>query len=616
MQDEFFPLCNMISTMESPKRVAIYGRVSSASQKARDLSVPEQLERLREFVISKGWVVTSEFRDDGKSRASAKGRPQFEAMIRRAKSPEHPFDLILTRDLSRFGRAGSKDAVLREELRELGVAVDNIEAPSGDMFGTFNADSELNETILGAVAKRGRTATTAAMIQGQKRLARMGGLPGRQGTGYGYTSEWVGVGDGKPKRVVAIQPNEAAIVREMFSRYAKGASIKEVTRWLNGSSVAPPGNGSREALEWYDTTVRAILKNESYLGRVVFGRVRKVRNAKGTKVNRPGLSEPIRTDGAFPAIITQELFEKVQARLQSRSNRIMPGKDNPGNMLRGIGRCKHCGWHMAHQKHSQNGRWYYMCGKCKTHKAPNVGPGCIGIYYAEYVDESVEHFLKQVGQMSPNVIRSAIAAYNKSASDFRGLDATSLLDNAIASKESEVTNLAKSLAKRYSSAVQELLEEAEDRLADLKGKREYVASAIIVLKVDEQRVLDAHTSISDVMQTSEPLKVRTLLAEIVSFVDVDLAKRAERDSSQYGLKLDRPAVRELSKKDETAIASRMTKMAAKGVMDAAALAGIDSRVGVSMSGLGPLRFIAKWDLGNLESATADALERIGRSIAG
>lgn len=598
------------------KRVAIYGRVSSASQKARDLSVPEQLERLREFVLSQGWIISAEFRDDGKSGASAKGRPQFEAMIRRAKSPEHPFDLILTRDLSRFGRGGSKDAVLREELRELGVAVDNTEAPTGDMFGSFNADSELSETILGAVAKRGRTATTAAMIQGHKRLARMGGLPGRQGTGYGYTSEWVGVRDGKPKRVVAIQSTEAAIVREMFSRYAKGASIKEVTRWLNGSLVTPPGNGSREALEWYDTTVRAILKNESYLGRVVFGRLRKVRNAKGTKVNRPGLSEPIRTDGAFPAIVTQELFDKVQERLQSRSNRILPGKDNPGNMLRGIGRCKSCGWHMAHQKHSQNGRWYYMCGKCKTQKAPNVGLGCIGIYYAEYVDESISHFLKQVGQINPKLIRFAIAAYNKSASDFTGLDATSLLDKAIASKESEVENLAKSLAKRYSSAVQKLLEEAEDKLGEFRSKREEIASAISVPKIDEQSALDAHANIRDVLHRNDPLQLRALLAEIISFVEVDLTKREVRDSSRYGFTLNRRPVCELSKKDERAILASLQAVATKGVVDAAKLTGIDSRVGVSMIGLGPLRFVAKWDLGNLESATADALERIGRAVAG
>lgn len=457
--------------MESTsKRVALYGRVSTPGQALRDLSIPEQFAALKAFCEARGWAVAGEYSDAGLSGGSVH-RVQFQAMLKRAHSKEHPFDLILTRDAARFGR-GDEDPAVRSKLRDAGVAVDNIESPSGDMYAPLTPGGKFAERVQWAANVMQREEIPARVIASQRKLARDGGLPGRQGTVYGYRSVWLSTG-GKPKRIVEVDPVKSEIVREMFRQFLVDGSIKSVTRWLNESHVEPPGNGKRAALQWYDTTVRGILTNETLRGQIVYGRVRKQKiegSLTGAKRNvKNTTAEIVRTAGAFPAIIDPDTFGRVQAILDGNT-RALTGKANPGNTLRGIGKCSVCGWHLAHQRNSSNGRWYYMCGRVKTHKARSCDPACKGNLDASYVDRVVEMFVRNT-LTTPHyaaTIKESIRRYNEAARGFKGLDVFASLDATIGTIEATVANLVTQVKRTGSASLADALVAEEERLAQAR----------------------------------------------------------------------------------------------------------------------------------------------------
>ena len=238
--------------MDTPKKVCAYARVSSSAQVKRDLSVPEQLREIRDFCDQHGWSVVATFKDPGKSGAETVNRPGLQAMLKAALSKERPFDLILTRDQSRFGRSDD-DTRIRQQLREHGVAVSNITAAPSDMEAELSSTSAFMERVTSAVDIYARERQTELMRTGQKARARKGGFAGPQATCYGYKQEYESVNGGKPVRRPVIDKQKARIVREMFRRYIKGDSLKGVTRWLNSSGIEPP-----KGKAWYEGTVSLV----------------------------------------------------------------------------------------------------------------------------------------------------------------------------------------------------------------------------------------------------------------------------------------------------------------------------------------------------------------------
>jgi Recombinase len=132
-------------------------------------------------------------------------------------------------------------------------------------------------------------------------------------------------------------------VRELFSRYAAGESTVALASWLS-SQCSPP-----TAAHWSAQTVRQLLMNGTYVGTQTFGRSSRgkhVRLEQGQPVEKVGtrldnLDGALVRPGAVPAIVAEDLFRLVQARLASgrrRSHR----KDAAPLPLSGLGVCGHC----------------------------------------------------------------------------------------------------------------------------------------------------------------------------------------------------------------------------------------------------------------------------------
>ncbi len=136
---------------------------------------------------------------------------------------------------------------------------------------------------------------------------------------YGYRSEYedpeaatkfTGRGP-KPKKVVVIDEAAAAVVREIFQRFAIGDSVGTIVRWLNSDPSIPPIGKSN----WYQQIVRSLLRREKYIGRWIYGETTIVRNGSGKKRQMPAKAHQnvLIVERPSLRIVSQDIWDKAQA---------------------------------------------------------------------------------------------------------------------------------------------------------------------------------------------------------------------------------------------------------------------------------------------------------------
>ena len=279
------------------RRVGVYARHSKDEQ-AR--SVPAQLDRCREIARQHRATVVEEFADEGITGAIMLERPAIMALLRAAAYRD--FEFVLIEDLSRVSRDQADVATIYKRLLYHGVLMWSVtEGPINELHiglkGTMNA---LYLRDLSDKVRRGQHAAVAH-----------GGMPG--GRRYGYDLVLTRGARGLCK----INETEAAIVRRIFAEVAAGRPFREVARALNADGI-PSTRGSR----WHASTLvgisslsRGILRNPIYRGRIVFGRVRNVRNPLTGRIERHSQPESEWKIVEVPelAIVPPEQWDAVQA---------------------------------------------------------------------------------------------------------------------------------------------------------------------------------------------------------------------------------------------------------------------------------------------------------------
>ena len=112
---------------------------------------------------------------------------------------------------------------------------------------------------------------------------------------FGYRR--VKVSDGlKERPTLEVDPATAPVVREIFESSLRGNGLKEICRELNDRGLTNRGT------RWYKGGLHYLLTNEAYTGTAVWGRMSKGQKAAG----------PVRVEGAWPALVSRELFDAVQ----------------------------------------------------------------------------------------------------------------------------------------------------------------------------------------------------------------------------------------------------------------------------------------------------------------
>ena len=352
----------------------LYFRLSQEDERqGESLSIENQRQILRKYAEEHGFQIYDEYIDDGVSGTTF-DRPQVQRLLDDAKTGV--INTIIVKDLSRFGR----------NYIEVGQYVDYVFPSFGvrfiaiqDNVDTANRDSNAMEMMpIMNIFNEWHAANTSKKIRAIKRTHAIEGIYSGSKVPYGYLKGM------DAKRTFVIDEEIAPIVVRIFEMYASGISPKQIAEIFNDEDMPSPGRvaflkygrkyNDNENPLWEQRTLRPILKNIAYRGHQKFSAV----SYKNHKIIEKDQSEWVIIYDNHEPIISQELWDKVQARLKSQAH----GRSDKRGLthpLSGFLYCADCGSKMK-MCHADTGKnhtvlFNFNCGdhmrfgrtKCFSH---------------------------------------------------------------------------------------------------------------------------------------------------------------------------------------------------------------------------------------------------------
>lgn len=316
-------------------RAAIYARRSTDEHQTASLDV--QASEARRYIEAKGWTIDSShvYLEDAVSRAEFKKRPAMIALLNAAETKA--FDVVVTRDETRLGGDVNRTGLLIQSILESGLALHYYFTSE-----EVTLDSALDKFMIAArnfASELEREKISQRTREHLQVKARRGFNTG--GRVFGYDN--VRGDDAVDFRV---NEREAAIVRDIFRRFAAGQGYAGIARTLNDDHVPSPRAGKRGTGSWSHSCVRSILRNARYIGVITWGEFRKGYRG-GTKVReKQDKTSIITVERLELRIIDPELWTAVEGRLHDQARSVTsPSKEGPKYryLLSGIGVCAECG---------------------------------------------------------------------------------------------------------------------------------------------------------------------------------------------------------------------------------------------------------------------------------
>lgn len=314
------------------KRVAIYIRVSTARQDQEGYSIPLQKERLIAYCKAKGWVVAGLFVDPGHS-GSTMDRPGLINLIDGIAAGK--YDVVLVYKLDRLSRSQKDTLKLIEDIF-MANGVDFVSMQ--ESFDTTTIYGRAMVGILSVFAQMERETITERTMMGRQGRAEKGYFHGGGTDPIGY--DYI---DGE----LVVNEAEAEQVRMVYSFFADGFSVTEISRRMDGYKTK---HG-----DWSHTsTVGNVLDNPLYAGTVHF--------------------DGVMGEGKHTAIVDKDVDRRVKAR-RARQSRAEASGDS-AFLLTGIIYCAACGARYFPNKRP-NGRVVYSChSRAKKNKKMIKDPTC------------------------------------------------------------------------------------------------------------------------------------------------------------------------------------------------------------------------------------------------
>ena len=253
-------------------KAVIYARYSSDSQ--REESIEGQLRECTEYAERNGITVLRSYIDRALSARTA-DRPEFQNMIK--DSEQKLFDVVLIWKLDRFSRDRYDSAHYKRILKKNGVKVISVKENISD-----GPEGIILESMLEGYAEYYSAELSEKIHRGQKENA----LKGRNNGGgipLGYLL-------GNEQKLV-LDPVTAPIVREIFQRYADGEIVRTIVEDFNRRGLK-----TKNGKPFSPNSFNRILKNRKYIGEYRY--------------------QDVVIEGGVPAILSDDLFYRVQARLE------------------------------------------------------------------------------------------------------------------------------------------------------------------------------------------------------------------------------------------------------------------------------------------------------------
>ena len=343
------------SIYDIPLRVTYYARVSSESDEQLN-SLGNQITYYEDLIKrNQNWTFVPGYIDEGISGISTKKRENFNRMIDDAA--EDLFDLVITKEISRFARNTLDSIQFTRQLLSHGVGV----FFQNDNINTFDEDSELRLSIMSSIAQDELRKLSSRVKFGHQQAIKDGVVLGNSRI-FGYVKD-----NGR----LVIDEEQAVMVRELFELYASNQySMKQIELifWDKGYRNY---NGKRIS----HTTMSSMISNPKYKGYYVGNKVKVVDMFTKKQKNLPPEEWVMFKDESgeiVPAIVSEELWESANVVLRRRSNDVKnrQGICNHANLLTGKLVCTCCGTAYYRKESTdkfgnKNSRW--VCsGKIKN----------------------------------------------------------------------------------------------------------------------------------------------------------------------------------------------------------------------------------------------------------
>ena len=349
------------------KRVAAYCRVSTDNEDQAN-SFESQQRYFKQYIEHHpDWELYEIFADEGISGTNTKKRKEFNRMIACAHNGD--FDLIITKEISRFARNTLDSIYYTRELKKYDVGVVFM----NDGINTLDGDAELRLAIMSSIAQEESRKTSERVKWGQKRQMEQGVVFGRSMLGYD-------VKDGQ----MSINEDGAKVVRLIFHKFVhEGKGTHVIARELREEGIPP-----MRVKEWSNTVILRLIRNEKYCGDLVQKKTYTPDYLSHDKKYNRGQEEFVIIKNHHEPIVSRELFEEANRILDARS--LSPeGKAKHSNRYPFSGKlkCGCCGYsYVARYKKRNDGSVYkaWRCIEAARHGSPHKDKagnqvGCVGL---------------------------------------------------------------------------------------------------------------------------------------------------------------------------------------------------------------------------------------------
>lgn len=298
--------------------------------------------------------------DDGCSGTNF-DRPSFKKML--SDIDEGKINLVIVKDLSRFGRNYVEAGMYVQRFTDSNIrfiaADDNYDSLVNSDDLLFPIKNVVNEMYARDVSKKTKAA--------KKAKARDGQFIGSKAP-FGYKI------DPNDRHHLIVDEPAAQVVKRIFRLASEGVGYNKMAKIFREEKVLTPiayfnlNNPDywRKEFDWHVTSIRAILNNEVYLGKLVYGKQRNKSMKSKQKVRNPK-EDWIVVENCHEPIITQELWDTVHKILNAKHR---PAKAGEVQMFAGLLYCSDCGHCLTYsQKQRKDGSYHgaYSCWMYKTH---------------------------------------------------------------------------------------------------------------------------------------------------------------------------------------------------------------------------------------------------------
>ncbi len=349
-------------------RVAQYARFSSDNQRTE--SIDAQIRAMNQFCKQNHWQIVATYKDEARS-ATTDNRPQFQQMI--TDSSKGLFDIVLVHKLDRFSRDRYDSAIYKKRLKKNNVKLCSVLERIDD-----SPESIMMESVLEGMAEYYSKNLGREVMKGMKETAlqckHTGGC-----TFLGFTLN--------AEKRLEIEPHEAEAVRIIFQMFADGHGYTAIINYLNEH-----GYKTKRGQIFGKNSLYEILNNEKYTGVFVFNKA--ASKADGKRNNHAYKSDVIRVEGGCPAIISKELFEKVQRKKAANKRNTGRYHSKEFYLLTSKIFCGICGKRMVgNVRFSGRSKTRLATYRCNTHRSEcrnkEINKDYLDVYVVELLRKKI-----------------------------------------------------------------------------------------------------------------------------------------------------------------------------------------------------------------------------------